>query len=212
MKDKQTIDKILNILEEKYPDARVMLDYKTPLQLLIATILSAQMTDAGVNKITPQLFKKYKTIYDFANANIKELEKDIKSVNYYQTKAKNIISCCKVIIEKFKGKIPDNIDDLTSLPGVGRKTASVILANIYKIPSIAVDTHVKRVSQRIGFTISDNPEIIERDLCVQIPKEKWIRATHLLGFLGRNICTAKNQKCELCSISKFCDYAMKIKK
>lgn len=206
MKDKKTTDKILKILEGIYPDARTMLNYKTPIQLLVAVILSAQCTDERVNKVTSLLFKKYKTAKDFASANLREFEQEIKSTGFYQNKAKNIINCCQIIIEKFKGKIPDNMDSLLLLSGVGRKTASVILANIYNIPSIAVDTHVRRVSQRIGFTSSDNPDIIEKDLSLQIEKSKWIKATKIIGFCGRYICQARKPKCDICDIQQYCDY------
>ncbi|MBT9175328.1 MAG: Endonuclease III [candidate division WS2 bacterium] len=207
MKDKKTADKVIKILEDTYPDARTMLNYKTPIQLLVAVILSAQCTDERVNKVTAELFKKYKTVNDFASANLMVFEQEINSVGFYQNKAKNIINCCRIIIEKFKGKIPDNMDDLISLPGVGRKTASVVLANIYNIPSIAVDTHVRRVSQRLGFTSSDNPDIIEKDLSLQIEKSKWIKATKTIGFCGRYICQARKPKCDICNIRQYCDYA-----
>lgn len=204
--NKKDVKKILDILEKEHKEARVMLIYKNALQLLVSTILSAQCTDERVNMVTKELFKKYKTAKDFADTEQSILEEEIKTTGFYKNKARNIINCCKMLIEKFNSEVPDNINDLTSLPGVGRKTANIILANVYSKPAIAVDTHVARVSQKIGFTKSDNPDKIEEDLCRIIPENKWIKATKVINFHGRKICIARKPKCEICKIREYCDF------
>jgi endonuclease-3 len=202
---KKRTGEILTILDEHLGTEYVCyLDYETPWQLLIATILSAQCTDARVNIVTKDLFKKYQSVEDFANANLKELEQDIRSTGFYHTKAKNIISCMGDIQVKFGGEIPRDIDDLTSLAGVGRKTANVIRGNIYHEPSVVVDTHVKRISNRLKFTKESNPDKIEQDLMKELPKNHWILYNIQIIAFGRSICTARSPKCEECPLTKYC--------
>lgn len=196
---------ILAILDEVYgTDTICYLEHETPEQLLIATMLSAQCTDARVNIVTKDLFKKYPDMESFAAADIKELEEDIRTVGFYHSKAKNIISCAKDICEKHQGKVPDNIKDLTALAGVGRKTANVILGNVFGTPSVVVDTHVKRISKRLGLTKETDPEKVEYDLMKALPKDHWILINmHLITF-GRQICFARSPKCEQCFLTKYC--------
>jgi len=202
---KKRTKEILAILDEQFGvDHICYLDYETPWQLLVATILSAQCTDARVNIVTKDLFRKYPTVTSFAQANIKELEKDIKSTGFYHNKAKNIIACMATIEERFGGELPRSIEELTSLAGVGRKTANVIRGNIYHDPSVVVDTHVKRISKRLGFTKSENPEVIERDLMKELPREHWIRYNIQIIAFGRTICTARSPKCGECRLQKYC--------
>ncbi|MBI5287131.1 MAG: endonuclease III [Deltaproteobacteria bacterium] len=198
--------KILDILEKEIPDARIALNFTTPLELLIATILSAQATDERVNQTTPQLFKRYKTARDYAEARPQELEGYIRAINFYKNKAKNIIACCKRIVEGFDGNIPKTLDELVTLPGVGRKTANIVLGSTFGQPAIAVDTHVKRVSQRLGLTKSDDPDKIEEDLCNIIPQNRWTKATNLLILHGRHTCKAKGPLCDTCKVRSLCDY------
>jgi endonuclease-3 len=203
--------KVLDILEKEYPDAKVALNFKTPLELLIATILSAQCTDERVNKTTPALFQKYKAAKDYADAEIKELEGSISSINFFRNKAKNIHACCKKIVDEFGGRIPDTPEELISLPGVGRKTANIVLGSAFGKDAIAVDTHVKRVSNRIGLSSSQDPDKIEEELCRIIPQKRWTKATNLLILHGRRICTAKNPQHDVCKICDYCDYYATIK-
>src|SRR4030066_341746 len=179
------------LLEKEYSDAEIALEYTNPLQLLIATILSAQATDEQINAITPKLFKKYKTPEDYANADLTSLEQDIKSSGFYHNKAKNIKNCAKTLVEKFHSKVPKTMDELLELPGVGRKTANIVLANAFGVvEGVAVDTHVGRLSQRLGLSENDDPNKIEADLMKIVPKDKWMRITDLLIFHGRRVCTA----------------------
>ena len=202
---KKRTGEILVILDEYYGTEVVRyLDYETPWQLLVATILSAQCTDARVNLVTKDLFKKYLSVKDFAEANQEELEQDIKSTGFYHTKAKNIIACMKDILEKFGGEIPSDIDDLTSLAGVGRKTANVIRGNIFHEPSVVVDTHVKRISNRLKFTKESSPDKIEQDLMKELPRERWILFNIQIIAFGRSICTARSPKCGKCPLTKYC--------
>jgi endonuclease-3 len=198
--------KIIDILRKEYPNIKgTALNYKNPLELLIATILSAQTTDERVNMVTKELFKKYKSAEEFANANINELENYIKSVNFYKNKARYIKECCKIISEKYRGNIPDNMQDLLSLPGVSRKTANVVLSNAFrKDEGIVVDTHVMRLSQRIGLTDEKNRDKIEEDLMKKFPKDKWFDLSNLLIAHGRKICKAKNPLCEKCVLNRIC--------
>lgn len=198
--------KILTVLEKMYPDARVMLNYKNPLELLIATILAAQCTDERVNEVTKVLFKTYKTAKDYANADPKELEAIIHPTGFYRAKAKAILGCSKKLVEKFKGKVPETLEDLTSLPGVGRKTANIVLGNAFGKPALAVDTHVARVSNRLGLASSTDPDEIEGELTSLIPKAKWTQATHVLGFHGRYTCKARNPLCPQCPVEKLCPW------
>lgn len=196
---------IINRLKKEYPAAKIALKYSSPFELLIATILSAQCTDERVNIVTEKLFKKYKTLKDFAIANPSELEKDIYSTGFYKNKARNIINCAKIIIEKFNGRVPDTMDELISLPGVARKTANIVLYNAFgKTEGIAVDTHVIRLSRRLGLTKNENPEKIEVDLMKTVPKSDWGNISYLLQFHGRNICQAKKPKCDICVFTMHC--------
>ncbi|MEN3013526.1 MAG: endonuclease III [Endomicrobiia bacterium] len=200
------IKKIIEILQKEYPDAKTALKFSNPLEILVATILSAQCTDERVNKVTAELFKKYKTVDDYANANIKKFEQEIKSTGFYKMKAKNIINAAKMIKEKFNGKVPDNMEDLLKLPGVARKTANVVLGNAYgKVEGIVVDTHVRRLSYRIGLTKNTDPNKIEQDLMKIVPKDKWFIFSYLLIDHGRKICTARKPLCDKCVIEKLCE-------
>ena len=180
------------------------LNHENAWQLLIAVILSAQCTDARVNIVTKDLFQKYDTLEKFANANLEELEQDIKSTGFYHNKAKNIIACAKRLVYEFGGEVPSSLEDLTSLAGVGRKTANVIRGNIYQEPSIVVDTHVKRISNRLGFTKETDPEKIEYDLMKVLPKDHWILYNIQIITFGRNICFARSPKCEACFLQDLC--------
>lgn len=205
MTQKERIEEILKRLDKTYgTEYRCFLNYKTPWQLLIAVILSAQCTDARVNIVTKDLFKKYKKLEDFAKADLKELEEDIHSTGFYHNKAKNIIACAKELVEKYNGKIPSDIDKLTHLPGVGRKTANVIRGNIYDIPSVVVDTHVKRISNKLGLTKSDDPVKIEFELMKKLPEDHWILWNIDIITLGRTICVANHEKCEECFLNDLC--------
>ena len=201
---KRTLE-ILEKLDQVYgTEYKCYLNYETPWQLLIATILSAQCTDARVNIVTKDLFQKYDTLEKFANGHLKELEQDIRSTGFYHNKAKNIIQCCKDLVEKHQGEVPDTIEELTALAGVGRKTANVILGNIYHQPSIVVDTHVKRISKRLGLSKSDDPEKAEFELMKELPKDHWILYNIQIITFGRTICTARNPKCQECFLQQYC--------
>lgn len=202
---KSNINKLIERLDDNYgTDIICYLNHKNAWQLLIATILSAQCTDERVNIVTKDLFKKYRSIKAFANADLKELEQDIKSTGFYHNKAKNIIGCCKMLIEEYGGEVPSDIDKLTSLPGVGRKTANVIRGNIYNIESIVVDTHVKRVSNKLGITKEQDPEKIEFDLMKKIPKDHWILYNLQIIAHGRKVCKAPTPRCEECFLTDIC--------
>jgi endonuclease-3 len=210
--DKTRVLRIIKLLEEEHPDARIALHYGNPLELLIATILSAQCTDERVNIVTKTLFKKYRHPEDYANADLKELEQEIRSTGFYHNKARNIRKCCQMLVEKFDSQVPETMQELLELPGVARKTANVVLSNAYGIiEGIIVDTHVRRLAQRLGLTKNDNPDKIEEDLMQLVPKAQWLRFADLLIFHGRRVCTAKKPKCEACVISKLCPSAFKCK-
>ena len=199
------IAEILKRLDEAYGTEYVCyLNHETPWQLLIAVILSAQCTDARVNIVTKDLFQKYPSLEAFANADLKELEQDIHSTGFYHNKAKNIISCARTLVEKYDGEVPRELEELTALAGVGRKTANVIRGNIYHEPSVVVDTHVKRISKKLGFTKEDDPVKIEYDLMKVLPKDHWILYNIQIIKLGRSICTARNPKCTECFLSDLC--------
>jgi len=204
MKRNDVVVKVLDILRKEYPDARVTLDFKDPLQLLVVTILAAQCTDERVKRVTKDLFKKYRTAADFSKADLHPLEEEIRSTGFFHNKAKNIISCCRDIVNKFNGEVPRTLEDLTSLAGVGRKTANIILGNAFGRQAIAVDTHVKRVTHRLGWAKSDDPDKIEFELMKVIPEERWTLACHQLVSHGRNICIAKKPKCSLCHVAGLC--------
>lgn len=200
--------KVLEALDREYgTDYICYLNHENPWQLLIAVILSAQCTDARVNMVTPDLFRKYDSPMKFAHADLKELEKDIHSLGFYHMKAKNIISCCQDLVEKFGGEVPRTMEELTSLAGVGRKTANVILGNVYNEPSIVVDTHVKRISRKLGFAKEEDPEKIEYELMKVLPREHWILWNIQIITLGRSICVARNPKCCQCFLQTLCPSA-----
>ncbi|AZR72853.1 endonuclease III [Anoxybacter fermentans] len=203
---KEKVEKILIYLEEKYPEAVCSLNFKNPFQLLIATILSAQCTDKRVNVVTKDLFKKYPDAFAFANADPKELQEAIRSTGFYRNKTKNIISCCRDLVKKYGGEVPQTLEELTSLAGVGRKTANVVLGDAFNIPRIVVDTHVKRLSRRLGLTREENPEKIEFDLMKIIPTERWTKFGHQMIYHGRTICKARNPKCDSCGLVEICEY------
>ena len=196
---------IYDSITKLFPDAACELNYQADHELLIAIMLSAQTTDESVNKVTPELFKNYPTLNDYAKAKVTDLEKAIKSIGLYRNKAKNLQNMAIMVIEKFSGKIPDNQVDLESLPGVGRKTANVFLAEAHHIPKIAVDTHVSRVSQRLGFAKEGaSPKTVENNLMKLYPKKLWISLHHKLIFFGRYFCTARKPNCKNCPIIKYC--------
>ena len=203
--DQKKAVKIIKKLKEMYPDATCSLDFTTPFQMLVAVCLSAQCTDERVNKTTPSIFAKYPTVYDFNNMDIKVLEELIHPCGFYKNKAKNLKAASKIIVEKFNGEVPDNMEDLTSSPGVGRKSANVIMLEAFHNPQgIAVDTHAKRISNRLGFSDGSDPLKIEQDLLKVIPKEYYYDVNHLLVWHGRNTCTARNPKCEECALKDLC--------
>ncbi len=209
----QRIKKIIDILKKTYPEAHCELNYKNPLQLLIATILSARCTDKQVNIVTEQLFKKYKTAADFSNANLEELANDIKRIGMYKTKARSIQSACKTIVERFNGEVPRTMEELTSLNGVGRKTANVVLGNAYGINvGVVVDTHVIRLSQRLGLTKEKDPEKIETELMKIVPQDQWTMLSHWLIWHGRRRCFARNPDCQNCEIKELCPSAFEFSK
>ncbi|MGN1327763.1 MAG: endonuclease III [Clostridia bacterium] len=198
---------IIEILIKEYPDAKCSLDFETPFQLLVAVVLSAQCTDARVNITTPQIFNKYSTPQDFANADIKSIEELFHPCGFYKTKAKNIKLTSQILVDKFNGIVPDNMKDLMSLPGVGRKSANVIMLEAFNNPQgIAVDTHSKRIANRLGFSKESEPEKVEKDLLKLIPKEHYKDVNHILIWHGRNVCTSQKPKCDRCPLRKYCRY------
>lgn len=208
--ERERVNKILALLDQQYStDYKCYLNHETPWQLLIATILSAQCTDERVNIVTKDLFAKYKSLQDFANADVTELEKDIHSTGFYRNKASNIIACARTLVLEYGGEVPSDIESLTKLAGVGRKTANVIRGNIYHEPSIVVDTHVKRISNKLGFTKAEDPEKIEYELMDLLPKEHWILYNIQIITHGRTICTARNPKCGECFLNSLCKWAGK---
>ena len=204
--------KIVEELKKRYPDATCSLDFKTPFEAVVAVILSAQCTDERVNKTTPALFKRCKTIEDFVNIDIKELEDLIHPCGFFKNKAKNIKLCAKQVLENFNGQVPNNMKDLMSLAGVGRKTANVVLLEVFGIAEgIAVDTHAKRISNLTGLSNEKEPEKIEQDLIKIFPKEYLKDINHLLVWHGRNTCIARNPKCDTCAINRYCKHYKKNK-
>jgi endonuclease-3 len=196
--------KIVRELAQLYPDAHCALHYENPLQLLIATILSAQCTDVRVNMVTPALFRRYPDAAAFANASPAELEGMIQSTGFFRNKAKNVIACCKKIVEEHGGEVPATMDELVPLPGVGRKTANVILGNAFDVPGITVDTHVGRVSRRLGLTVHEDPVKVEYDLQELVPKSEWTAFSHRVIFHGRQVCHARKPRCNECALAKLC--------
>lgn len=202
--EEKRISKILSLLNELYPKTGPALKFNNPFELVVATILSAQCTDKRVNKVTEKLFKKYKGPEDFANADKGELEEDIRECGLFRNKSKSLIEMSKMLLEKHNGKVPSSFDELIELPGVGRKTANVILANAFGTPAFAVDTHVYRLARRMGFSDKKDVLGVEKDLMKKVPKDLWIKAHHWLIYYGRSICKARNPKCEECIIKDFC--------
>jgi len=208
---KETILKIIDLLEPEYPGAKTALNYSKPLEMLIATILSAQCTDKQVNIVTQSLFKKYQNVKDYANANLAELEQDIRSTGFYRNKAKNIKKTAQLLVEKYNSQVPRTMEKLVELPGVARKTANIVLQNAFGIiVGIAVDTHVRRLSQRLGLTENKDPNKIETDLMQIVPKSEWELITDLLIHHGRNMCIARKPKCSSCVLNKICPSAFKV--
>jgi len=205
--DPQKVQAILHLLELTYPDAHCELNFTSPFELLIATMLSAQATDKKVNQVTDKLFQHYKTPEDFCALTQKELENLIKEIGLYHNKAKNILATCRILVDKYDGKVPATMEDLTELPGVGRKTANVVLSNAFNIPALAVDTHVARVSNRLGLASGSNPDLIEEQLKRVIPSSQWIQAHHWLIWHGRRLCAARSPKCPECPLNHLCPSA-----
>ena len=205
MLKKCDVSNIIEILRKTYPDAKCSLDFSTPFELLVAVILSAQCTDERVNKTTPLIFQKYSTAKDFADIDLQVLEDLIRPCGFYKNKAKNIKATAKIILEKYNGEVPQTMDELIALPGVGRKTANVVMLEAFNNPQgIAVDTHCKRISNKIGFSDKSEPERIEQDLLKVIPKKYYKDVNHLFMWHGRNTCTARNPNCSNCPVNQFC--------
>lgn len=200
--------RIFELLSKEYPDAKTALNHSNPLELLVATILSAQCTDKRVNMVTETLFKKYRTAKAYADADMNVLQQEIKSTGFYRNKAKNIKSMSRMLVDRFDSEVPKTMQEMLELPGVARKTANIVLSNSYGvIEGIAVDTHVRRTSQRLGLTDNDAPDKIELDLMELFPKNRWTKITDLLIFLGRNVCVARKPKCEICVLNEICPSA-----
>lgn len=209
----QQAGKIMTLLDKIYKNPKTALNYKTPHELLAATILSAQCTDKRVNLVTKELFKKYKNVSDYAKADVIEFEKDIRSTGFFRNKAKNIINGAKIIVEKFGSNVPDTMEELITLPGVARKTANIVLTEAYgKVEGIAVDTHVRRLALRLGLTKNSNPDKVETDLLKITPKKDWGKVSNLLILHGRNVCTARNPNCKGCVLNKICPSAFSFEK
>jgi len=201
----QRATKTIELLSQLYPDAKTALNYSNPLELLVATMLSAQTTDTQVNRVTQTLFKKYKTAKDYADAPLAQLEEDIHSTGFYRNKAKNLKACAQMLVDRFNGEVPKTMEELIQLPGVARKTANIVLYFAFGITAgVAVDTHVMRLSQRLGLTAEKDQDKIERDLMALLPKEQWMPLTNLLILHGRQVCTAKKPRCDICVLNKIC--------
>ncbi len=202
--------KVTALLLKQYPRPTLALNYSNALELLVAVILSAQCTDARVNEVTKSLFKKYKSAKHYANANLKVFEQEIRSTGFYRNKAKMVINCCKKLVDDFGGKVPTTMDEMLSLPGVGRKTANMVLGNVYGKPGIAVDTHVLRVSNRLGLVQSKNADDVEQALMKQVPKQSWTAFSNAMILHGRQICTARKPRCADCGLYKECRWPEKL--
>jgi len=202
----EKIGPILKLLDRHYAEVHVTLDFRNPLELLVATVLSAQCTDARVNQVTPALFKKYPNAAHYAQASLAELEQDIHATGFFHQKAKSLKAMCQVLVAQYGGEVPPNLEQLVKLPGIGRKTANVILGNAFGIPGIVVDTHCGRVAQRLGLTRQKDPVKIEFDLMGLVPQERWTRFSLQLIWHGRAICTARNPRCPACPLLPYCDY------
>ncbi len=201
---RQRIAPITEILAALYPEAVCALTHANPLQLLVATILSAQCTDARVNLVTPTLFRRYRTAHDFAQCELQELEQLIKSTGFYKNKARNIRECCRLLVERFNGAVPDTLEELVALPGIGRKTANVVLGNAFDTPGITVDTHVGRLSRRLGLSRHTDPVKVEFELMELIPQAEWTNFSHRMIFHGRQVCFARKPRCESCVLAALC--------
>jgi len=205
---KERVLEIINLLENVHPDAKIALNYRNALELLVATMLSAQCTDEKVNQVTKKLFMVYQNLEDYANADLTALEQMIKPTGFYRNKARNLKRACQMLVEKFNSEVPKRMEELVMLPGVARKTANIVLSNAYGvIEGIAVDTHVRRVAKRLGLTENEDPDKIEKDLMAILPEQKWSRLTDLLIFHGRRICVAKKPKCAECILNNICPSA-----
>lgn len=209
--NKAKVRKLIDRLDKVHADAKLDLDFTSPLELLIGLMLAAQARDELVNQVTVELFKTYRTAEDYARAPLPALEEQIRKINFYRNKAKSIHNCCNEIAERFGGKVPDNLDKLISLPGVGRKTANIVLGNAFGIQAIGVDTHVMRLSQRLGLTKNTNPDKIEFDLILLVSENQRVRFCHLLQYHGRRVCLAKKPRCPECTIKELCPYPEKTK-
>ena len=211
MDNRKRVREIIRLLRGKYPNATTALRYKNPLELLVSTMLSAQCTDERVNLVTEKLFKKYKTAEDYANADLKEFEQEIRSTGFYRNKAKNIKNCCRILVERFNSRVPKTMDELLHLPGVARKTANIVLGHGYGIAEgIAVDTHVRRVAQRLGLSDNKDTNKIEEDLMEIVPRKSWIEISDLLILHGRETCTARKPKCNECVLNRLCPSSAKL--
>ena len=200
------VGKILDLLAKTYPQARCELTFSTPLELLVATILSAQCTDARVNRVTPHLFTKYRSAKAYAGADPETFEQEIRTTGFFRSKAKNIIACCQTLARDFGGQVPRTMQELVTLPGVGRKTANILVYNAYGLPGFAVDTHVTRVTGRLGLVDTEDPDKIEEAICRVLPREMWGQATHLFIFHGRRTCHAKQPRCAECTLQSLCPW------
>jgi endonuclease III len=202
-------DRLLRLLDKAYPDARLALNFSSPLELLVAVILSAQCTDARVNEVTQALFRKYRAARDYAKADPAVFEQEIRSTGFYHNKARLVRGCCETLVKEFGGRVPDHLEALARLPGVGRKTANMVLGNAFGVPGIAVDTHVLRVSNRLGLADSDDPVKVEEDLMRQIPKSQWTFYSNAIILHGRQVCTAKKPLCNRCALFSVCEWPEK---
>ncbi|MGH7768693.1 MAG: endonuclease III [Candidatus Binatia bacterium] len=205
------VKKIIERLEKAHPDAKLALDFTNPLELLVSLILAAQSHDSLVNQITPALFAKYRTAKDYAEAPLEQLGEEVRRINFSRVKSRRIKDCCTALVENFDGTVPQNLEELLTLPGVGRKTANIVLGNIFGQQTIGVDTHVMRLSQRLGLTKNSDPDKIEADLMQVVPEDKRVRFCHLLQYHGRRVCLARKPRCPICVINDLCPYPNKTK-
>ena len=210
--DEKRVRQIIEILDIEYPNAKTALHFTNPVELLVATVLSAQCTDERVNKVTRNLFRKYRSAEDYARVDLDELEDDIRPTGFFRNKAKAIKSFCTDLVEKFNGRVPDNLEDLVSLSGIGRKTANLVLGEVYSIPGVVVDTHVLRLSRLIGMTKNTDPTKVEFDLMEVVPRDQWIRVSNLLILHGRAVCIARRPKHGECKIVDLCDEGIRWKR
>jgi endonuclease-3 len=210
-REKTRVEKIIGRLEKIHADAKLDLDFTNPLELLIALILAAQARDDLVNKVTAELFKTNRTAADYASTPLPRLQRQIGKINFYRNKSKSIHNCCKQLVERFGGNVPDDLQDLVSLPGVGRKTANIVLGNAFGKQTIGVDTHVMRLSQRLGLTTQSDPDKIEADLMAIVPEQQRVRFCHLMQYHGRRVCVANKPRCPECTVRDLCPYPHKTK-